>query len=67
MGDRAKIAQYGEMYELRLDGNRRLKDHGTTFQCVLDEVRFSVARQLLATSEMCLDDVAASLGYALLS
>lgn len=44
--------------------NRRLKDHGTTFQCVLDEVRFSVARQLLATSEMCLDDVAASLGYA---
>src|SRR5947207_566626 len=44
--------------------NRRLKDHGTTFQRVLDEVRFSVARQFLATSEICLDDVAASLGYA---
>ena len=44
--------------------NRRLKRHGTTFQRVLDEVRFSVARQLLATSEICLDDVAASLGYA---
>ena len=44
--------------------NRRLKDHGTTFQRVLDEVRFSVARQFLATSDICLDDVAASLGYA---
>jgi AraC-like DNA-binding protein len=44
--------------------NRRLRDVGTTFQDVLDEVRFEVARQLLSYSELPLDDVAASLGYA---
>ena len=47
--------------------NRRLKDHGTTFQQVLDEVRFSIARQHLATSDITLDDVAASLGYGSVS
>jgi len=44
--------------------NRRLKAAGTTFQHVLDTVRFEVARQLLADSELTLDDVAAAIGYA---
>jgi AraC-like DNA-binding protein len=44
--------------------NRRLKAAGTTFQQVLDTVRFEVARQLLADSELTLDDVAAAIGYA---
>jgi AraC-like DNA-binding protein len=44
--------------------NRRLQVGGTTFQRVLDAVRFEVARQLLGDSEMSLDDVAATLGYA---
>ena len=44
--------------------NRRLQQCGTTFQCVLDEVRCEVARQLLCYSEVALDDIAASLGYA---
>ena len=44
--------------------NRRLKAEGTTFQQLLDEVRFAVARQLLSDSEITLDDVAATLGYA---
>jgi len=44
--------------------NRRLKAAGTTFQHVLDAVRFEVARQLLADSRATLDDVAAALGYA---
>lgn len=44
--------------------NRRLQEKGTTFQHVLDEVRFNVARQLLADSDIALDDVAATLGYA---
>lgn len=44
--------------------NRRLKAQGTTFQEVLDQVRFGVARQLLSASEIPLDDVAAALGYA---
>lgn len=44
--------------------NRRLQAEGTTFQQVLDEIRFEVARQLLAGSRIALDDVAATLGYS---
>jgi AraC-like DNA-binding protein len=44
--------------------NRRLKERGTTFQHVLDDVRLEVARQLLSESDIPLDDVAAALGYA---
>ena len=44
--------------------NRRLKAEDTTFQRVLDEVRFDVARQLLSNTNVHLDDIAATLGYA---
>lgn len=44
--------------------NRRLEDAGTTFREVLDDVRASVALELLEDSDLALDDVAASLGYA---
>jgi AraC-like DNA-binding protein len=44
--------------------NRRLKAEGTTFQRVLDDVRFEVARDLLSNPNVRLDDVAATLGYA---
>ena len=44
--------------------NRRLKAEGTTFQRVLDEVRFEVSRDLLGGSNVHLDDIAATLGYA---
>ena len=44
--------------------NRHLHVQGTTFQCVLDKVRFEVARQLVSSSKISLDDVAGSLGYA---
>lgn len=44
--------------------NRRLRQEGTTFQSVLDEVRFEVARQMLCYSDLALDDLAAALGYA---
>ena len=44
--------------------NRRLKAEDTTFQRVLDEVRFDVARQLLTDTNVHLDDIAATLGYA---
>jgi AraC-like DNA-binding protein len=47
--------------------NRRLREQGATFQGVLDGVRFEVARQLLSSSHIALDDVAASLGYASVS
>ena len=43
--------------------NRRLEAEGTTFQALLDAVRFDTARQLLDGSRLPLDDVAAALGY----
>jgi AraC-like DNA-binding protein len=56
------LAQMLAMHRRTL--NRRLHEAGTTFQAILDDVRFEVARQLLAYTEMGLDDIAASLGYA---
>ena len=47
--------------------NRRLKARGTTFQAVLDRVRFEAARQLLEMTRLPLDDVASALGYASVS
>ena len=44
--------------------SRRLRAQGTTFQKVLDEVRFEVARQLLERTRTPIDEVAAALCYA---
>ncbi|HKE39860.1 MAG TPA: AraC family transcriptional regulator [Casimicrobiaceae bacterium] len=44
--------------------NRRLKEHGTTFREVLEDVRFEAARQLLSATQLALDDIAAALAYA---
>jgi AraC-like DNA-binding protein len=44
--------------------NRRLRAQGTTFQMLLDEVRFDVARQLLAHTHTPLDQIASALCYA---
>ena len=44
--------------------NRRLGAEGTTFQQVLDRVRFAVARELLRDSELPIREIAAALGYA---
>jgi AraC-like DNA-binding protein len=56
------LAQLLDLHRRTL--NRRLREAGTTFQCVLDDVRFEVARQLLLHTDQCMDDVAAALGYA---
>ena len=44
--------------------NRRLGAEGTTFQQVLDRVRFAVAKELLEDSGVAMHDIAAALGYA---
>ncbi|HMO45755.1 MAG TPA: AraC family transcriptional regulator [Rubrivivax sp.] len=44
--------------------NRRLEALGTTFRDVLEDVRFEAACQLLALTELSLDDIADALGYA---
>ena len=56
------LAQLLDLHRRTL--NRRLREAGTTFQAVLDDVRFEVARQQLLYTDQCMDDVAASLGYA---
>ena len=56
------VAQLLAMHRRTL--NRRLKAEGLTFQQVLDDVRFEVSRDLLASSDIQLDDIAATLGYA---
>lgn len=63
-GDQAGDDVAGMLSMHRRTLNRRLKAEGTTFREVLDQVRFQVARQLLADSDIGLDDVAATLGYA---
>ena len=44
--------------------NRRLKAEGTTFQELLDQVRFEAACQLLDTARIPITEIAVSLGYA---
>lgn len=44
--------------------NRRLKDKGTTFRQVLDNVRFDVACQLLQYTDMPIPDIGAALCYS---
>jgi AraC-like DNA-binding protein len=44
--------------------NRRLREEGTTFQELLDEVRFEAACQFLDTSHIPISEIANSLGYA---
>jgi AraC-like DNA-binding protein len=44
--------------------NRRLNAFGTSFQKLLDEGRFEIARQMLKDSEMKVSQIAASLDFA---
>jgi AraC-like DNA-binding protein len=44
--------------------SRRLRSQGTTFQKVLDEVRFEIARELLERTHTPIEEVAAALCYA---
>jgi len=57
-----KVARLLSMHRRTL--NRRLKAEGTTFQDLLDEVRFEAACQLLDTARIPITDIAVSLGYA---
>jgi AraC-like DNA-binding protein len=44
--------------------NRRLKAEGTTFQAILDEVRFETACELLDTARIPVSKIAVALGYS---
>ncbi len=57
-----EVASSLEMH--RRTFNRRLRALGTTFQAILDQVRFAISCQLLDSSDIALTEIAASLGYA---
>ncbi len=61
-GSVADIAGQLGMHERTL--NRRLREEGTTFRRELEEIRYEVARQLLADSNMPLLKIATALNYA---
>jgi AraC-like DNA-binding protein len=44
--------------------NRRLSAEGTAFKAVADEIRFEIARQLLADTRMPFSQVAATLDFS---
>ena len=43
--------------------NRRLKEAGTTFRQVLDQVRFELAQEMLSDTSLHIAEIAARLGY----
>jgi len=59
---RSEVAQVLSTHRRTL--NRRLRAQGTTFQRVLDEVRFATACQLLDAAHISITEIGASLGYA---
>jgi AraC-like DNA-binding protein len=56
------VAQQLAMHRRTL--HRRLTAQGTTFQQVLDDVRWNLSRQLLGHTTLTLDKVASATGYA---
>ena len=58
----ASVARQLGVHERTL--NRRLRAEGTTFQREYEEVRYTVALQMLADSRMTLAQIAAALDYA---
>lgn len=58
----ARVAGLMSMHRRTL--NRRLSACGTSFQSLLEEVRFGIARQLLRDTDLPLSQVAATLGYS---
>jgi AraC-like DNA-binding protein len=56
------VAQQLSMH--RYTPHRRLKAQGTTFQQVLDGVRWEISPQLLGSTKLSLGEVALATGYA---
>lgn len=55
------VAQHFAMHRRTLE--RRLNARGITFQAVLDEVRFEVARQLLHDTQLSMASIAGAIGF----
>jgi AraC-like DNA-binding protein len=44
--------------------NRRLEEQNCTFQGLVDEIRFEIARQLLENTRMSMSNIAVTLDYS---
>jgi AraC-like DNA-binding protein len=44
--------------------SRRLASEGTSFQEILDDIRYAMARELLAVTDMPIGDIADALSYS---
>ncbi len=65
MTRRSSLAQVASLFALhRRTVNRRLQAQGTTFQALVDEVRYEIARQLLENTHMSISQIAATLDYS---
>ncbi len=42
---------------------RRLKEEGSTYRIILNEIRFELARDYLANTRLPIDEIAVLLGY----
>jgi AraC-like DNA-binding protein len=58
----AKIASLFSMNRRTL--NRHLRAEGTAFNILVNEIRFEIARQLLANSDMTFNQIAAALAFS---
>ena len=61
-GSLDQVAQLFSMHRRTL--NRRLRASGTTFQRLVEEMRYEIARQLLEDTRMSVVEIAAALDYA---
>lgn len=61
---RSSLEQVAQLFALpRRTLNRRLEEQGTTFQGLVNEVRYEIARQLLEDTRMSMGQIAAALDY----
>lgn len=64
INQRSSLEQVARLFALpRRTLNRRLEKQGTTFQSLVNEVRYEIARQLLEDTRMSMGQIAAILDY----
>jgi AraC-like DNA-binding protein len=62
---RTSLAEVAQLFSIhRRTLNRRLEERGLTFQSLVDEVRYEIARQLLENTRMSICQIAATLDYS---
>lgn len=62
---RSSLEQVAQLFSMHCRTlNRRIQTQGTTFQALVDEVRYEIARQLFENTDMPVSQVTATLDYS---